>query len=411
MSEEQQLDNSDFGIRGIEKSAGYVEMPSAAPAEEKAGDGLLDTPADRHLARQEMPEPEELFYQDKTGEKLPDNLTIERERGADDLSALRRAKQAEYERQLNDETSAAVDALRQAVTEQPHQQQAQPDAQQPIDQPQPEELQYQQEQAAVAQADKAIEEVLRDPWVRQRIETEFNGVKAQAAAEVQQAQAAYTQAVTQNALVGLAVLNSAFPELAGLGPEQINGALRVMQPQRAEQYRQHVRQISTLVEGYQRQAGALQQQQAHEQLRQHAQQAQAFQQFADHHDKIFDERNKNITPEQMKVFANEAAELFAEHGVSRQDIDQLWKTNPLMRSAAAQQLMLDAARWRQAQKAIAKAAVKAVPQVQRPGVSEPSRGDDGDVAAANARFAKNNTGRDGIRAAADLVAARRRARG
>ena len=147
-----------------------------------------------------------------------------------------------------------------------------------------------------------------------------------------------------------------------------------MQPERAEAYRQHVRQISTLVEGYQRQAGALQQQQAHEQLQQHAQQAQAFQQFADHHDKIFDERNKNITPEQMKVFANEAAELFAEHGVSRQDIDQLWKTNPLMRSAAAQQLMLDAARWRQAQKAIAKAAVKPVPQVQRPGVSRSRRG-------------------------------------
>ena len=76
-------------------------------------------------------------------------------------------------------------------------------------------------------------------------------------------------------------MNSAFPELAGLNPEQINGALRVMRPERAEAYRQHVRQISTLVENYQSQAGALQQQQAREQLQQHPQQAQAFEQFAD----------------------------------------------------------------------------------------------------------------------------------
>ena len=81
MSDEQQLDNSDFGRPGIEKSMGYEPLPEAAPAAETGGDAPLDTAADRHLARQEMPEPEELFYQDKTGEKLPDNLTIERERG------------------------------------------------------------------------------------------------------------------------------------------------------------------------------------------------------------------------------------------------------------------------------------------------------------------------------------------
>jgi hypothetical protein len=281
MSEEQQLDNSDFGRPGIEKAQGYEPLPEATPAAETGSDTAplgTDNSAFRHLSRQEMPEPEELFYQDKAGEKLPDNLTIERSRAADDLSALRRAKQAEIERELNEATAAAVDDLRRQVqdpTGQP-QQQAQPDAHQPIDQPQPDEIQYQQEQAAIAQADKAIEEVLRDPWVRQRVEAEFNGVKAQAAAEVEQAKSAYTAAVQQNAFVGLAVLNSAFPELSGLNPEQINGALRVMRPERAEQYRQHVRQISTLVEGYQRQAGALQQQQFEQQAHQYLQRAQEF---------------------------------------------------------------------------------------------------------------------------------------
>jgi hypothetical protein len=171
-------------------------------------------------------------------------------------------------------------------------------------------------------------------------------------------------------------------------------------PQRYEQFLRLAERANQLV-------GVYKQQQVEQQTQRHAQQAQAFQQFADHHDKIFEERNKNIAPEQMRTLAQEAMGIFREYGVSEAEVQQHWKTNPLMRSAAAQQVLMDAGRWRQAQKAIARAAHRPVPQVQRPGVSQPHSSDDGAYAAIERQFRGKNLN---AKQAADLLIARRNAR-
>ena len=182
------------GRAGTEAAQGYTPMPEANPEPEPAI-------TDRELAHFSRPPEadwgrhEERAYVDNNdpSKRRAERETVEADRAAEDLTAIRKAERNARERELDEATAAAVDSLRQRVQDpagqpqqaQPEQQPAQPD---PNLEPQPEELQFQQEQAAIAEADKPIDEVLKDPWIRQRIETEFNGVKAQAAAEVEQAQ-------------------------------------------------------------------------------------------------------------------------------------------------------------------------------------------------------------------------------
>ncbi len=307
--------------------------------------------------------------------------------------------------------------------EQP-QQQAQPETQQqseteqlqPEFAPRADDADWAKAQQLRAEADQKINEVLSDPAVRERISAELSATQTQARQEVEQAKAAYTQAVTQNALVGLAVLNSAFPELQGLNPEQLNGALRVMQPQRAEQYRQHVRQISTLVEGYQRQAGAVQQQQLEQQAHQYLQRAQELEQYRLAEVKRFEQATANENPETMKTIREGSFEMLERHyGIPQARMRALASgqekidSTALLHSAEMQRILVDALKFRMSQAAVRNAVNRPVPQVQRPGLSEPVKADPAEISAALARFNREggNIGRDGLRNAAAVVAARR----
>ena len=395
----------------------FVPM-AEPPAEEHSLEAPLDEGVKRHLERPDQPEPIERSYvdSDDSGRRRPENETIEIGRASDDLRDIRAAERDAIERQQNAELEQAVDEMRRQVAE-PHQQQQQqqqPDPQLEL-QPEADPARF---EATIAEADREIAKFLENPAVRSRVEQEFAAVNQAANVQVEQAKAAYTQAVTQNALVGLAVLNSAFPELAGLNPEQINGALRVMRPERAEQYRQHVRQISSLVEGYQRQAGAAQQQQMEQQAHQYLQRAQELEQFKAAEDKKFDAATANENPETMKhIRENSFAMLETHYGIPQARMRALasgkerMDSTALIQSSEFQRILVDAFKFRMSQAAIAKAATRPVPQVQRPGISEPSRGDDHEVAALWSKLNSNNKGLPGIRAAAELVAARRRARG
>ncbi len=83
----------------------------------------------------------------------------------------------------------------------------------------------------------------------------------------------------------------------------------------------------------------------------------------------------------------------------------LFESEPIMRNAAFQKMMHDAAKYRLAQKSVSKAVPKAVPHVQKPGVSRPAepRGSE-DVRALAAKFASNPS----VKNAAALYAAKQR---
>jgi len=81
--------------------------------------------------------------------------------------------------------------------------------------------------------------------------------------------------------------------------------------------------------------------------------------------------------EKATKVADASVALLKDLGFSDQDLGKLWngEASLSLRDHRAQLLIRDAARYREAQKAV-KAPVKAVPQVQRPGVAKPKGADD-----------------------------------
>ena len=276
---------------------------------------------------------------------------------------------------------------------------------------------YATSQAQIAEADRQIADFLQNPAVRERIEGEFNTVKTQAAAAVEQAKAAYQHVIAQNAAAGLAALNASFPELAGMTPDQVTGALRLMQPQRAEQYRQHVGLVSNLIAAHQQQAAQQQHQQLALQAQQQQRAAQELEQYRLAEVKRFEARTANEHPETMKAIREGAFEMLETHyGIPQARMralasgEQKIDSTALLHSAEFQMLALDALKYRMATQSVAKAVTRpVVPQVQRPGISEPVRIDDGAVSEALRRLSSpgGNEGRIGLKNAAALVSARR----
>jgi hypothetical protein len=260
------------------------------------------------------------------------------------------------------------------------------------------------------EADKEIAKFLENPVVRERVEREFADVHQRAAAQVEHAKATYQQGLAQNAAAALAVLTTQFPEFAGLSGAQLEGALRVSNTQRADAFRQLAGQVSTVV-------GSFQQRAAQEQAQQQAAYMARLDQFKAAEDRKFDAATAHENPETLKTFRSNVFPMLETHyGIPQARMralasgQQAMNSVELLHSSEFQRILLDALKWQSAQTAVRNAAVRPVPQVQRPGVStDPSNIDDGEVSAARARFTREggNVGRDGLRNAAALVAARR----
>ena len=127
-------------------------------------------------------------------------------------------------------------------------------------------------QRLYTEADRELETALQNPLLREKLETEFNGVRQTAPAEVQRAHALaaaaqnhYAEATTNLVNEASAVLAAVFPEVAGLSGEALRGAVAAMQrsnPQRAEQLIGLANRASGLVQAQARQQYEQQQGQA-----------------------------------------------------------------------------------------------------------------------------------------------------
>lgn len=182
-------------------------------------------------------------------------------------------------------------------------------------------------------------------------------------AKVDQAIGAAAQWAQTNAeLAAAAIL--ARPELAGVHPSQIPGALQALataNPQAAQQIQQQLNRAQTLVQQA-AEARSVQQQRA----------AMLFQQAAQQHDDEFDRLSaaSGETPEQRNEVSRHATQMLRDSGMSDQEILWNWNNNPLLRSVAGQQVLADAARYRMLKAGIPnKVAPKPIPQVARPGSS------------------------------------------
>ena len=430
-------DEQLYGREGIEQAQGYEPMQMAVPDPDPEPAIDSDSAIAKHLQRPAPPEPIERTYNDvRTGEPRDGTETVEMDRAAEDLSKIRATERLELDKERNADLHEALDYLQQEQSvlaaaaapqpAQPQQQEPQPDYQPQYTaeaiaamSPEQQNALYAASQAQIAEADRQIADFLQNPAVRERIEGEFNTVKTQAAAEVQQARAAYQKVITQNATAGLAALNASFPELAGMSAEQIQGALRLMQPQRAEQYRQHVGLVSNLIAAHQQQA-AQQQQQLALQAQQQAQAWQELEAYRLAEVKRYEAATAHENPETMRTLRESAFPLIERHyGVPEATMRALASGQQrvdgmrLLHSSAFQLMITDALKYRMAQQSVGRSASRPIPQVVRPGMSEaPPRGDDGALATAIAKFNKQggDTGTQGLRNAAAIVAARRNSR-
>ena len=96
-------------------------------------------------------------------------------------------------------------------------------------------------------------------------------------------------------------------------------------------------------------------------------------------------------------------------GITERELVEAWNTTPALRHSFVQNLMADGVKFRISQRALSQRRANPVPHLQRPGISEPARIDDGAVSAALARLNApgGSEGRIGLKNAAALVAARR----
>jgi hypothetical protein len=336
------------------------------------------------------------------GSRRPDNETVPIRKASEDLASIRAEESAAYEAERNAALANALDAMKiaagepvgspedQAAYERSLQQTQQPSEAQP-EQPQPETV--------PPGVDPDIAQALQNPKVR--------GLLEQTAAH-------YQQATAELATQAQGIMTALFPELANLNGQQTEGALRFMaqsNPQRFEQWKQLTGRAQQLV-------GVYKQQVAEQQAQQQQRAAHELEQFRVSEVKRFEAATANIPPETLRNISDNVMPTVEKfYGIKEANMRDLISgrqkvdSQTFMHSMPFQLMLLDAVRFRMSQESLSRAATRPVPQVQRPGISEGAKSDDGEVAALWSKLSKNNQGLPGVRAAAELVAARRRARG
>jgi hypothetical protein len=145
--------------------------------------------------------------------------------------------------------------------------------------------------------------------------------------------------------------------------------------------------------------------QNHEKQVQEVQARESFKAYAKSEDARFDTLVAGQSKESLREAAAEVIAAAEEYGIDKAQLMALFESEPIMRNAAFQKMMHDAAKYRLAQKAVPKAVPKTVPHVQKPGVSRPAepRGSE-DVRSLAAKFASNPS----VKNAAALYAAKQR---
>jgi hypothetical protein len=358
-----------YGREGTEQSQGYSKMPLAdAPVEDSAGD--FDRALNDLVESRPDPAPvvERAFFDVENGEPRDPRETVSAEDAARQLSNIRQRETEAVEQQRLDDFRNEIDADRgqlqaerlfNAVQNEQQLQQTPQDATgqdpqqptaQPEYQPQPESVQ----QATDPQYDADLVQALQDPKVRGILERVSQGVE--------QTAAQFQQQLADASLTAATAFLASFPELAGLRADQLAGAVALINqtnPARAQEIARHYGRVNDLVQQTQKVAHAAQEQQQ-------TRAAEQFRAYAAAHDAV---SLRNETPESVKAIQSVILEDARRAGISEKDIAQVYNSVPAFRHSFVQDLLADGAKYRLAQRNVARAAHRQVPHVARPGSS------------------------------------------
>jgi len=343
-------------------------------------------------------------YRYADGRPVPKDKTLKPAELASDLARTYELESAQAEQLQNDQVANAVDEARlsynlqnspelAARLEQLQQQQTeQPQSDQPAEQ-QPSNI------------TPSLQAKLQDAELRSAVEAEVSEAQQKieyANAASEQIRAQYTAATMQMAKSAAASLLANFPELQGLSPDQIGTALQVVKnsdPARHALIEQHLNNVA----GIYRQAQAAQQAQAELQRAN-------FARFSQEQDKVFEQTaEKEYGKERVAAAKRAIVDIAKEtYGISPEELAHLYQTQPILRTAPMQRMMMDAALYRMAQKTATANPVRTVPATQKPGTAKPAvNALDEEIAKLDRRLTKTGSPKD----ATALRLAKMRARG
>jgi hypothetical protein len=375
-------------------NAGYTPMPDQErkPDEDAIGGdsaSLREAAEARSTAAQRPPNIRE--YIDHEGKPVAANEAISLDRAARDYAGVTAAERLAADNVTSEHLAARVDALRAEALandpgaaefygfEPPQADEAEPDRSLPGDD---ESASAEGAgQNAASELDAELEKALRHPQVRQAIEQEIG--------EAEKARQSYLEGLDAATQIAQVSFLSQFPELASIAAENLPGALELMSRQDPQKFARVQAMVATSEQLF-----AYRQ---HESQREAEMARQSFLQFARSEDALFETMLKGEPKATQQAVT---AEIFASakaSGIEPADLMGLFNSEPLMRNAAFQHMMYDAAKYRLAMKARDAAAAKPVPPVQRPGTARSSaEREHADVRALAARLSQSGDIKDAV---------------
>lgn len=389
---------TDTGLTGAAfelAQAGYA--PMSDPDKEKEADTIgSDAASLREAAERLGDTPHEVMtrqYLDGNGEKVAATEAITLERAARDYAAATSAERLWDENQSSEALAARVDALRaEALAKDPKAAELfgfEP-PENKSDKAEPNRSRSEAPAAAQAEAmaaeaieglDPELAKALQHPQVAQAIEERLG--------EAEKARQNYLNGLTAAQQVAQMGILSQIPELIGLPPERVQAAFAEI----ARRDPARFARVQALIAGAQQMFA--QQQQEHHRNAEIAR--QNFTRLAKTEDARLDVMLKGEPKATQQAVSAEILAAAKESGVQPAEFMRLFNTEPLMRNAVFQKMMYDAGKYRLMTRARGVAAAKALPQVQRPGMTRsPAERNQADLRVLSAKLSSSGDIKDAV---------------
>lgn len=229
--------------------------------------------------------------------------------------------------------------------------------------------------------DPELEKALQHPQVRHAIEVQLS--------EAENTRQTYLNGLAAATQIAQISFLSQFPELAGLAPEHLPGALEQLSRQDPAKFAR--------VQGIVATTEQLFAQQRAESGRQAELGRRNFETYAQSEDARFETMLKGEARETQAAVAAEIMASARASGVEPAELNRLFNSEPLMRNAVFQRMMYDAGKYRLMMKAKDAAIARSFPPVQRPGPSRaPGEREQADLRTLSARLSSSGNIKDAV---------------
>lgn len=346
MTDTTESNEPAYGREGLERDAGYT--PLETPVEETPDDLTVKEAADKRL--KELSGNESTIVTHTAG--LPANVTMSLDQAAEALADARGADDAQEEIDGKKAEQKAIDKLRGEKPAAP---------------------------AAPIESESDIEKVLANPKIRDAISARVGEADTQ--------RAHYETAVADAGKFAIASLVGDFPEFADLPLSNWANAINEMHQREPARARLMLNKLNTLARV----------EQANEQLKaQKTTREQAeFRQYSAQEDARFADMVKG--ERNMPAIESEIVAMVKDYGVDPREFFKAGNESKFLRSAAAQKIMVDAAKYRLMQKAAKASPTRTIPSVQTPGYAAPrTNRSDVNLATLSAKLSKSGSIKDAV---------------